>query len=179
MTKKQQNLTSLVLCAIFAALSVVLGRFFSYNVQDFSIGFGFLPVLICGMLCGVWWGAVCGALADFVGAILFPFGTYFPGFTAVAFLMGAVYGLIGLAERKTVRAWQFCIFAVMGVASTELVGSLLLNSLWLSIMYGRPYTAEIVLRLPEALLYFAVKLAFVLLIKQFVLPPLRKSFKRG
>ena len=179
MSKKQKYLRNLILTAILSAVSVVLGRFFSYNVQDFSIGFAFLPVMVCGMFCGVLWGGVCGALADFLGAILFPFGAYFPGFTAVAFLMGGLYGVIGLADRKFERKIIVTAVMVAAIFITEFVGSLLLNSLWLTVMYGMPYSAELLLRLPEAVAFFIVKIAAALLLRRFVLPVMRKSFNRG
>lgn len=179
MSKKQRYLVNLILTAILAAVSVVLGRFFSYNVQSFSIGFAFLPVMLCGMLCGPLMGGVCGALADFVGAILFPFGAYFPGFTLVAFMMGVFYGIIGIADKKATHGWQFIVFSVSALLVTEFVGSLLLNSLWLSIMYSLPYGAELILRLPEAVSFFVVKLAAALIIRRFILPSLRKTLKRS
>ena len=166
MSEKQKHLRNLVLCAILSAVSVVLGRFFSYNVQDFSIGLGFLPVLFCGMYCGVFWGGVCGALADFIGAILFPFGTYFPGFTAVAFMLGTVYGLVGLIDRVFKKNWQFLIASLLLFAVTEFIGSWLLNSLWLTILYGMPYKAELLLRLPEAVVFFVIKFVFALFLKE-------------
>ena len=179
MSKKQLYLRNLILCAILSATSVVLGRFFSYNVQDFSIGLGFLPVMICAMYCGVLWGGVCGALADFLGAILFPFGTYFPGFTAVAFLMGALYGVCGVGERKLGTGKRFFTLSLGAVLLGEAVGTLMLNSLWLHIMYGRPYIAQIILRAPQATLYFVVKTVAVLIIAKFILPVMKKSFKRS
>lgn len=179
MSKKQIHLRNLILTAILAALSVVLGRFFSYNVQDFSIGFGFLPVLICGMLCGVWWGGLCGALADFVGAILFPFGAYFPGFTAVAFLMGALYGAVGKFERKFGSGKLFFAFTLLTLLIAESVCTLLINSYWLHLMFGRPYVAQLVLRLPQAIAYFIVKTAAAIIIAKLVLPIVKKSFKRS
>lgn len=179
MSKKQIHLQNLILTAILAALSVVLGRFFSYNVQDFSIGFGFLPVLICGMLCGVWWGGICGALADLLGALLFPFGAYFPGFTAVAFLMGAMYGAVGACERKLGTGKLFFASSAIILLLTEAVGTLALNSLWLHLMYGRPYVAQLVLRLPQAIAYFIVKTAAAIIIAKLLLPIAKKSFKRS
>lgn len=179
MSKKQKHLVNLILTAILAAVSVVLGRFFSYNVQNFSIGFAFLPVMVCGMFCGVWWGGICGALADFIGAMLFPFGTYFPGFTAVAFLMGALYGVVGLADRRLKGNVKVILITIAAIFTTEFVGSWLLNSLWLTIMYGMPYGAELALRLPEAAVFFAVKIAAALLIRSLILPILKKSFKRN
>lgn len=178
MSKKQKHLINLILTAILAAISIVLGRFFSYNVQNFSIGFAFLPIMICGMFCGVWWGGICGALADFIGAILFPFGAYFPGFTVVAFMMGSLYGVIGLASKRFSKFYLSVVCTVICIVITEFVGSWLLNSLWLTILYGMPYGAELAIRLPEAVVFFVIKLAAALLIRQFILPVMQKSFKR-
>ena len=83
MSKK--HLFSLALTAVFVAITVVLSRFLSINIWNMSIGFSFVSVMLCGMLLGPLWGGLCGGLADLIGAILFPFGVYFPGFTATAF----------------------------------------------------------------------------------------------
>ncbi len=179
MSKRQKYLVNLVLTALMSAISVVLGRFFSYNVQNFSIGFAFLPIMVCGMLAGPVWGGICGGLSDLIGALLFPFGAYFPGFTAVAFLMGAVYGIIGLAEEKSTKRYLFYLTAGIGIFITEFIGSLLLNSLWLTVMYGMPYSAELILRLPEAVAYFTVKTAAAILLSRLILPRLRKSIRRS
>ena len=82
---QKKYLFSLVLTSVFVAVTVVLSRFMSINVWNLSIGFSFVSIFICGMLLGPVWGGVCGALADFIGAILFPFGTYFFGFTNFRF----------------------------------------------------------------------------------------------
>ncbi len=179
MSKKHSYLVHLILTAILSSVSVVLGRFFSYNVQDFSIGLAFLPIMVCGMLAGPLWGGICGALSDLVGALLFPFGAYFPGFTAVAFLMGALYGLIGIADRKSKKRLSFFAVTLGAVFISEFVGSLLLNSLWLSVMYGMPYPTELLLRLPEVIAYFTVKTAAAILLSLLVLPRLRKNIKRS
>ena len=112
MSKNKKHLFSLVLTAVFTALTVVLSRFLSVNIWNMSIGFSFVSLMLCGMLLGAFWGGVCGALADFIGAILFPFGPYFPGFTVTAFLSGAVFGFVGKVAKEEKSRAKFILFTV-------------------------------------------------------------------
>jgi ECF transporter S component (folate family) len=83
-----------------------------------------------------------GALGDFIGAVLFPIGPYFPGFTLTAFLTGTVFGLF-LHKRQT-------ILRILGaVAVNQLVLSLLLQTLWISLLYGSPYGPLLLTRLGQ------------------------------
>ena len=79
-------------CAMMTALSVVLNRFCSIHTAGWTIGFAFVPVALIAIVYGPAAGAAVGALADLIGALLFPFGPYHPGFTVVGALMGAIYG---------------------------------------------------------------------------------------
>ncbi len=60
-----------------------------------------MPVFIAAYLYGPIGGAVVGGIADFIGAILFPIGAYFPGFTLTCVITGAVYGLFFAQEANT------------------------------------------------------------------------------
>lgn len=127
------------------------------------------------MILGSFWGGVCGGLADFIGALLFPFGPYFPGFTATAFLSGAIFGLVGKVARKEKGRVRFLLLAVLLLAIKELICSLVLNSLWISILYGSPFTAVVWSRVPlsAVTLVFEVFLAFVL--RESVIPAIKKE----
>ncbi len=180
MSKKQKHLINLILCALLAAMSVVLDRIIpSIKLPDNNISFGFLPVMICGMFAGPLWGGLCGAVADLAGALIFPFGAYFPGFTATAFLMGTLYGIIGFAAGRSRRLGIQVTISALLVFLTEIICTLLLNSLWLSFFYSQPYFAKIVLRIPQAVFYLILKTVAALLIVKFVLPPMRKAFRKG
>ena len=60
--KKQSTVKQLCLCALMIALCVIIPLFFH------AIGLGgamspmHLPVLLCGLLCGPWYGLACGLL---------------------------------------------------------------------------------------------------------------------
>ena len=91
-TKKLFSTKMMATLGILLAMDIVLTRFLSINAWNIRIGFGFVPVVLSGMLFGAVPTMVLGALADFLGAILFPIGPYFPGFTLTAALTGLVFG---------------------------------------------------------------------------------------
>ena len=74
------------------AMEVILARFLSLHTWNLKIGFSFLPVVAAALWGGPLAGGITGALGDLIGALLFPVGAYFPGFTLSSFLDGAIYG---------------------------------------------------------------------------------------
>lgn len=167
MKKVKPSLHTLVMMALLTALEIVLSRFLSLSAWNTKIGFAFVPVAAAALLLGPWAAGAVGALADFLGALLFPVGPYFPGFTLTAFLMGAVYGL---CLRGKQSFWR----VALAVALHQLVLSLGLNTLWISLLYGSPYGALLLSRLPQCALLSAVQLAVLPLLCR-ALPRLKRS----
>ena len=122
----------MVMVAILTAMQIVLSRFLSYSIWNQKIGFAFVPVVLAGMLFGPLAGALVGGLSDFIGAILFPIGAYFPGFTLTAALTGAVFGWL-LYKRQNLG--RVCI----AVLFNQLVLGLVVNSFWIAVLYGSSY----------------------------------------
>ena len=130
---------------VLIAIQIVLSRFLSISAWNVKIGFGFIPIVVAAILYGPFPAGIAYALSDMIGAILFPVGPYFPGFTLTAFLTGVTYGLF-LHKKQSVP----CIAGA--VAVSQLVLSLLVNSLWISILYSTPYTALLATRIQCAVL---------------------------
>lgn len=148
---------TLVTMAMLTALEIVLSRFLSISAWNTKIGFAFVPVAVAAVLLGPLEAGLVAALADFLGAVLFPVGPYFPGFTLTAFLMGLCYGLFLHREQSFLR--------ILGaVAVHQLVLSLLLNTLWISVLYGSPFGPLLVSRLPQCAILTAVQLVVIQLI---------------
>lgn len=126
---------TLAFMSLLIASEVVLSRFCSINTHGVKLGFSFIPVALCGIVLGpVPAGIVC-ALSDFLGAMLFPFGPYHPGFTLSAFAMGLTYGFLLYELPKYSKKQMFLrVFAVSLINS--LVFGLLVNTLWVSQLYG-------------------------------------------
>ena len=143
-----------VLMGILIATEVVLSRFLSLSLWNIKIGFAFVPVVIAAFKLGPIKAGTVAALGDFVGAMLFPIGQYFPGFTFTAFLMGMTHGIFLYEKQTTSRI-------ITGVLINQLIFSLLLNTLWISILYGAPYQAVLVSRLVQTAILVPVQIAVI------------------
>lgn len=161
------NTRTLTITALLVALEIVLSRFLSISAWNTKIGFAFVPVVIAAILFGPLNAGIVAALADFLGALLFPVGPYFPGFTLTAFLMGLVYGLFLHREQSLLRI-------LLAVAVHQFILSLLLNTLWISVLYGSPFGPLLVSRLPQCALLTAVQLVVIQAIVK-LLPRLKRS----
>ncbi len=138
----QPKLRMFVQVSMLIALSVVLARFLSINTIYVRIGFGFVPVVVCAIMYGPAWAAVTAGIADFIGAVLFPTGAYFPGFTLTAMLTGIIFGLfLYKREEKNVPALLGAVL-VNGV-----VVSLLANTVNISILTGTSFMVLLPTRL--------------------------------
>ncbi|MBE6989818.1 MAG: folate family ECF transporter S component [Ruminococcaceae bacterium] len=172
--QKSFGLRLTVICAMMTALTVVLNRFGSIHTDGWTIGFSFVPVAMTAILYGPAAAAAVGGVADLVGALLFPFGPYFPGFTATAALMGAVYGWF-LYKKNPVRLVPHILPATL--INSILLG-LLVNTLWVSILYGsRTYWGWFVYRLPEYAVLIPLNLILIPVLVQLArrVKPYRKE----
>ena len=158
---------TLSLMGLLIALEIVLSRFLSISTPFTKIGFAFVPVVIAAILLGPLCAGIVGALSDFLGAVLFPIGAYFPGFTLTAFLMGLCYGFF---LHKNQKLWQ----VLTAVSIHQFVLSLLLNTLWLSVINGAPYWPLVLSRVPQCLILFVVQFAVIQALA-VLLPKLKKA----
>lgn len=130
--KKKFDTKMLVTAALLIALQIILSRFCPINAWNIRIGFAFVAVFFAAYLYGPLFSAVVAGIADLIGATLFPSGAFFPGFTLTAILTGLVFGV--LLYKK--QSWWRILTAV---AIDQLILSLLLNTFWISILYGSPF----------------------------------------
>ena len=171
---QKSKVHQMTLLALLTALEIVLSRFCSINTWNLKIGFGFLPVAIAAMLFGPVSAAVAGGLSDFLGAVLFPIGPYFPGFTLTAVLTGVCFGIF--LYKKT----GFFKITV-SVLLNEILGSLLLNSLWISILYSMPYKPLFISRLTTQVLpMIAIEIIVLWLIfgKSMIMENIKKAIEK-
>ena len=86
----------LSLLAMFIALQIVLSKFLMLQLApSVRLSIDSVPILLAGIWFGPIAGGLVGALADFLGTILFPTaGAYFPLLTVAFLLIGVVAGLL-------------------------------------------------------------------------------------
>lgn len=153
------NTKRLVQTALLIALEIILSRFLSITTPIVKIGFAFLPLALISMLYGPVYGGIAAAVADILGAALFPpIGGFFPGFTLTAFLTGAVYGLFLHDRPKTLARVSCCALAI------TLFLHLGLNTVWVWMMTGKAIFAILPARLIQNAVLLPVQIAGVYLI---------------
>jgi ECF transporter S component (folate family) len=143
---KRISVRTITYLALLAALEIVLNRFCSINTMGLKIGFSFVPIVVAASLFGPVHAAAVYALADFLGAILFPIGPYHPGFTVCAALMGFVWGIF--LHTKEGHA-GFLRILVPSLINNLVIG-LLVNTAWVAMLYGsKTYAGWFLYRLSE------------------------------
>ena len=123
------TLRQLTVSALLIALDVVFTRVLAINTPLMKIGLGFAAVALSAMLYGPLWAALTAALGDLIGALLFPTGAYFPGFTLTAALTGLLFGLFLFRREKS---WLRAFFAAL---TNCFLVTLVLNTLMIAVFF--------------------------------------------
>lgn len=137
------NTKMIVVSAMLIAIDVVFSRLLALNILIAKVGLGFAAIAVCAMLYGPAWAALCAALGDLAGSLLFPTGAYFPGFTVTAALTGLFFGLFLYKNRPGLKQ---CFLAAL---TNGLTVTLVLNTAMISIVFGPKFGPLLVTRLAE------------------------------
>ena len=123
----QKNLTKrLCVIAVLIAMQIVLGRIAAINVGNYlKISFGFIPIAVCGILTGPFWTLLMASVCDILGALLFPTGAFYWGFTLVAAAGGLIYGLFLYQKKENLLRCMLCTLTV------AMICNILLNTVFL------------------------------------------------
>lgn len=135
------NTKILVRLALFAAISIVLGKFLKISIGE-SIRFSFenLSIILAGYLYGPLAGALCGVVADILGCLMVAYSIN-PIITLGAAVIGifsGMFGKHGLLRRPNL---------VLSVVAAHLAGSVIVKTIGLYIYYATPIPV-LLLRIP-------------------------------
>jgi len=161
--KELKSVQTITMTGMLIALSVILVFFLNVSISNvLRISFSFLPLAVGGMLYGPAVGGIMGAVSDILGYMIKPTGPFFPGFTFNSLLTGALYGIfLYKSPVKLVRV--ICVSALITV-----IVNLLLNPLWLSIMYGNAYIVLLTGRIVKNLVMYPINTALLFFVLKFV-----------
>ena len=88
---KKMNVRLLTQLAMLIALQFVLSKFCSISTDSIRIGFGFVPMVVCGVLYGPGWTMLAYMVADILGGLLV-YGSVNPFITMSVAIQGLGYG---------------------------------------------------------------------------------------
>lgn len=136
------NLIDIVVISMLISMEIVFDRFLAINTWNIKITLGFLPVALIAYRYGCIGSIIAAALADFIGAMLFPFGPYYFGFTATAAVVGLIFGIFLYKNCKIVNI-------LLAVFLSGILCTLILNTLCITLLYGGDFTTIMISRLPQ------------------------------
>ena len=150
---------------LFIAMAAVLSFFKIPITNLIEIRFAIIPLAISGYMLGPVATGIVGGAADVIGYIVKPTGPFFPGFTISNVITGIIFGL--MFHNKKITFWRVLIAVII---QSVTVG-ILLNSLWLSVLYGNAFPVVLAARIVKELIMIPVNTAIFMAI----LVPLSKS----
>jgi ECF transporter S component (folate family) len=149
------NARTIAMSGMLVALNVIL-TFFDISLSNvLRISFSFLPLAMGGMLYGPVVGGAMGVVGDILGYLARPDGPFFPGFTLNALLSGALYGLF--LYKRPVKLKSVIAVSLLVTVSINL----LLNPVWLSMMYGNAFIVLLTGRIVKNVIMFPINTALL------------------
>lgn len=135
-----KHVRTITTCAMFMAISVVLG-YFTLVIGDYiKIGFSSISNQFVYYLFGPVVGGVFGGVLDILKYLIKPTGPFFPGLTLSPIMAGVIYGSFFYKRSLTIRR---VLAAELIVA---VVCNMIITTLCLSVLYGKGFMVLLPMR---------------------------------
>ena len=166
----------IILSAFLLALLIVLSRFASIQTQLLVISTSFIPIMMSAIWLGFKYSTVIAGLGDLIGALLFPFGSYFPGFTISAAISGFIYGifLYENPQKEPQKEWKFTLKLIVSSVLVLGVVNIFITSIWLHILYEKAYFAIITTRVLAQVIMLPIQVIVIYELNKFTKPFIKK-----
>lgn len=160
-----QKLRTLVACSLLLALGIVLNLYATIQINEtIKVSTSFIALAAIGLLFGPVPAMVSGGLIDVVSFMFKPQGAFFPGFTLSYILSGSLYGL--LLYRRRVKS--LFILAPLSKLLVNVLFNLVLNTYWLTIVYGYGFLAILPVRTLKNLAAWPIESVVLVLVAVFL-----------
>ncbi len=170
-----RKLPVLTLCAMLCALSLVLKMVSTINIGPYiRIGFSGIPGMFADMAFGPITGMILAGVQDVLNYLIRPDGPFFFGFTFNAMLGAFIYGCFWYKKKMTI--WR--VLAAKGVVAA--VVNVFFNTLWLSMLYGKAFTALLPARALKNLIMWPIEsLIFFVIMEAVERTGIMRRFRHG
>lgn len=169
----------IILSALLLALIIILSRFLSIKTPIVTISFSFVPTILCAIWLGPKWTILINVLADLIGATLFPYGSFFIGYTITTAVAAAIYGfLLYKKEEDTYTDKQFNIRVIIAVILVTVIANIGLNTLWLSITTGKAFMVLMASRIVKEFVMVPIKIILMIFLERVLRKPFN-TYVRG
>lgn len=170
---------TMVFFGLMAAIGVVLSYTTTVDIGPYmKIGFTELPNRVIDFIFGPIIGGLFGGVLDTIKYIVKPTGPFIIGFTISEVLSGVIYGTF--LYKKPLKVWR----VVAAELTVKLFVNCVLNTLWLTMLYGKSFSVLLPARVLKNLIMLpidSVVVFFLLLYAQRIILPLfsdKRTYKK-
>lgn len=143
MSANRKRLLEVTICAVLTAMSVIIGilckNLFTFGVY-YRVTFENLPVIICGLMFGPFYGAACGCMADILSCVLSTNPAVNPLITLGACAVGVISGLF--SKRLINGKGKSTVFFAAGLSHAA--GQVVIKSVAKMIVFGMPWLGMLI-----------------------------------
>lgn len=165
--KQKLKTKEITLLAVFVVLDIVLTRFLSINVWNIRIGLGFIPTVMVAHMYGPKFTIIECGIADIIGAILFPTGAYFVGFTISAMARGLIWGYL-LYENTDLKR------VIVAIISEKILCTCIITPISIAFLYGISLKVVLIGRIGQVILVSLMEIILIPLVIDKICPLISK-----
>ena len=148
--KELKSVRTITTAAMFAAIAIILGMFSIEIGHVMRIGFSSIPNKLTAYLFGPVVGGIFGGTLDVLKYLIKPTGGYFLPLTLVVVLADVIYGF--MYYKKPLSFWRILLASFLVTA----VCNVILNTMCLSVLYGKGFWAILPARLVKNLVMWPI-----------------------
>ncbi|MEG0898228.1 MAG: folate family ECF transporter S component [Oscillospiraceae bacterium] len=166
-----KSVKKIIIAALFIALTLVVRSFFIPIpvMGGQRIYFTFFVKALGAVIYGPILSGISGGISDLIGALLFPSGPFFIGYTITSILSSFIYGIFLYRVKLTVVRIFLAKFSV------NILANVLVNSLWSAILMGKGYWLLVIARLPKNLILLPFEVAIMVTFFAIMIPITKKQ----
>lgn len=161
----------IILSGLLLSLYIILARFISLKSQILVISFSFIPIIISAIILGPKYSMLIAALGDFLGATIFPFASYFIGFTIIEAFIGLIYGifLYNPNESNFYKNKQFIFRLIISSFINLIIIGIFITGLMISKLYGNAYILVISSRAVTKTIMLPIQIIIMTLLNKTII----------
>ena len=174
-SKELSSVKMLIIAALFIALRTAIARFYIPLpvMGGQRVYFTFFINALGTVIYGPVVGGLASAVSDLIGAIFFPTGPFFIGYTITSFMGSFIYGLFLYRAKITVARLFFAKLSV------NMFVNVFLGALW-PLMMNKKFTLPMFMtsmaaRLPKNLIMLPVETVILVLFFGLIIPILKRE----
>ena len=168
------KIKKIILSSMLLAILIIFSRFISIKTQVLVISLSFIPIMMSAIWLGPKYSTIISLLGDLLGAILFPFGPYFPGFTISAAIVGFIYGILLYNNGKEMNDKKLIIRIIVSSLIVLIIVNIFITSFWIHILYGKAYLAIITGRVITQIIMLPIQIIVIYMLEKSTRPYIKK-----